>query len=164
METELGAAVENRHSFHVNLFVDAEQSDVAWHFHPFVSDVLVASALEAAFVADRRNFTLVAASPLVVHARRTIGAASGLADIFLITAEGAQGERFSLDERQSIDLIADLRREFLEVAAVRHAVFVMKTSLAGRWILLNARQNIERWVAAAQVGLGHLRFLCKDSV
>ena len=51
-----------------------------------------------------------------------MAAASELADIFLIVFEVAQCYRVSLNKDQSIDLVADFRRDLFEVATVRHAV------------------------------------------
>ena len=132
LETELCTAVENRRSFRADLLVDAEQCDVTWHFDPPFSNVSVASALEATLVADGRNFGLVATSPLILHLRCAIARARALAESVLIASIIAQGERSRLDKRQSIDLVADLRREFSEVTGIRRD----DGDVTGRWSLL----------------------------
>jgi len=116
LETELRTAVENRRRFHVNLFVDAEQGDAA-------------------------GFGLVAAIRLVLRARRPMAAADALANAFLFASEVAQGQRFRLNEHQSIDLVANLRREFFELTSVRHN----DGKVIDRRNLLRAGQNSEQW-------------------
>jgi hypothetical protein len=99
---KLPTAVEDRRCFRVDSLVDAEQSDVAGHFDPFVPDFFVTDALDVAVMADKRNFGLVAASPLVIHRRCTAASARGPTKSFLIASEVAQGERLSLNKGQSI--------------------------------------------------------------